>query len=118
MEDENPTPAPSDTNDLQAQYLWLRKQVLILLVLLIVVSGTLNIFLWRQLRYTQSDLAALQKQAEPMIAEYQQSMGPRMDDFVKKITEYGRTHPDFAPIMAKYQLGGTSAPPATAPPKK
>ena len=39
-----------------------------------------------------------------------------MDDFVNKITDYGRTHADFAPILAKYNLrpaGATGAPAAT-----
>ena len=47
-----------------------------------------------------------------MMAEYQKS-GPLMDEFTKKITEYGRTHPDFAPILAKYGLNTTS--PTSAP---
>ena len=42
-------------------------------------------------------------------------------DFVKKVAEYGRTHPDYMPILAKYGLkpgAATGAPPvaATAPP--
>jgi hypothetical protein len=52
-----------------------------------------------------------------MFAEYQKQSGP-MTDFVKKITDYGRTHPDFAPILAKYNLnkpaGATGALPAAA----
>ena len=37
-----------------------------------------------------------------------------MDDFVRKITDYGQTHPDFAPILAKY--GIKPAVPAAAAP--
>ncbi len=48
-----------------------------------------------------------------MIAEYQKVSGPLMSDFIKKITEYGRTHPDFAPVLAKYGIRLTNAPPAS-----
>ena len=27
-----------------------------------------------------------------------------MSDFVKKISDYGRSHPDFAPVLAKYGI--------------
>jgi hypothetical protein len=50
-----------------------------------------------------------------MFADYQKMSGP-YTDFLKKVTEYGRTHPDFVPILAKYNLkpaGATSAPAAT-----
>jgi len=36
-----------------------------------------------------------------------------MNDFVSRIKEYGRTHPDFAPVLAKYGLKPTA--PAAAP---
>jgi hypothetical protein len=83
--------------------------------------------LLRQWRTTSKDLAAIRPQATQMIAEYQKSSGPAMENFVKRITEYGHTHPDFVPVLAKYGLkpaAPTNAPPvkpaATAPaaPKK
>lgn len=106
MENDEPKPVQpeSNDNDLRAQYLALRKQVFTILVLLIVVSGTFNIFLWRQYRYTHADLQALRRQAGPMIAEYQRQMGPRMAQFIRQIEEYGQKHPGFKPILAKYGL--------------
>jgi hypothetical protein len=52
-----------------------------------------------------------------MVADYQRVSAPLMNDFVVKLTEYGRTHPDFAPILAKYNLKPTAATgvPAIAP---
>ena len=105
----------------------LRHLVVSILILVVVISGTLNIYLLRQWRSTSKDLAGIRPQATQMIAEYQKVSGPLMNDFVKKITEYGRTHPDFAPVLAKYGLkpaAPTNAPPAApapppaAPPKK
>ena len=91
------------------------------LILVIVISGTLNIYLLRQWRTASKDLAGIRPQAAQMIADYQRVSAPLMTDFVKKITEYGRTHPDFAPIMAKYNLkpaGSTGAAPATITPQQ
>ena len=101
--ENKPSPQPG-ANDLQAQYDALRHLVVSVLILVVVMSGTLNIYFLRQWRSTSKDLAAIRPQASQMITEYQKVTGPLMNDFIKKITEYGRTHPDFAPIMAKYGL--------------
>ncbi len=110
MDNLNPQPSlqPS-TNDLQAQYDALRHLVVSILILVIVISGTLNIYLLRQWRTVNKDLAGIRPQAAQMINEYQKVSGPLMTDFVKKLTEYGRTHPDFAPVLAKYNLKPTGA---------
>jgi hypothetical protein len=112
---DNKTPIQAGENDLQAQFDALRHLVTSTLILVIVVSGTFNIYLLRQWRTVSKELAQIRPQAAQIITDYQKS-GPMMDDFVNRITEYGRTHADFAPIMAKYNLrpaGTASAPPAT-----
>ena len=114
---DNKTPLPTGADNLQAQVNALRHLVVSILILLVVMSGTFNIYLLRQWRTTSKDLAGIRPQATQMIAEYQKVSGPMMTDFVKKITEYGRTHPDFAPILAKYGIKPaalTSTAPATA----
>ena len=113
---DNKIPLQAGDNDLQAQCDALRHLITSVLILVIVISGTLNIYLLRQWRTTSKDLAAIRPQAAQMIAEYQQKSGPLMNDFVNKITEYGRTHPDFAPILAKYNIKPVAATgvPATA----
>lgn len=104
-----------DVNELQAQYQWLRKQVQITLVLLIMVSGILTLFLQRQNKYAGLDLGSVR----PMIEDYTKNQGPLMDDFVKRLMEYGKSHADFAPIYKKYSLDQLNAAPgsATAPKK-
>ena len=118
---DNQTPVQSNANDLQTQLDGLRQLVVSILILVIVISGTLNIYLLRQWRTASKDLAGIRPQAAQMIAEYQKVSAPLMTDFVKKITEYGRTHPDFAPILAKYGLkpgGPPGAVPATPTPQQ
>jgi len=114
---ENKTPVQTDSGDLQAQYDALRQMIVSLMVLVVVISGTLNIYMLRQWRSASKDLTAIRPQATQMIAEFQKVSGPLMQDFVKKISDYGRTHPEFAPILAKYGLkAGTPAnPPSTSP---
>ena len=121
---DNKTPVQPDLGDLQAQHDALRHLVVSLMVLIVVISGTFNIYLLRQWRSTSKDLTAIRPQATQMIGEFQKVSGPLMQDFVKKITEYGRTHPDFVPVLAKYGLKSAtptnppSATPATTAPKK
>ena len=110
------TPVQADASDLRTQYDQLRQSIVSILILVIVISGTLNIYLLRQWQSSRKDLAAIRPQAAQMIAEYQKVSGPAMGDFVKKLTDYGRSHPDFAPILTKYNIrpaGATDAPPAS-----
>ncbi len=112
---DNKTPLQGGDNDLQAQCDALRHLVNSMLILVIVISGTFNIYLLRQWKTTSKDLAGIRPQAAQMFGEYQRVSAPLMNDFIAKMTEYGRTHPDFAPIMTKYNLkpaGATGAPPS------
>ena len=120
---DNKTSVQPDLSDLQPQYHALRHLVVSLLILVVVISGTFNIYLLRQWRSTSKDLTAIRPQAAQMIADYQKS-GPLMQDFLKKVTEYGRSHPDYAVVLTKYGLkpGAPNNPPpmtpTTAAPKK
>jgi hypothetical protein len=123
---DNKTPIQTGANDVQAQCDALQHLVVSILILVVVISGTLNVYFLRQWRTVSRDLAGIRPQAMQMIAEYQKVSAPLMTDFVKKVTEYGRTHPDFAPVLAKYNLkpaapaSATPTPPTSPPatPKK
>jgi hypothetical protein len=104
-----------ELSQLQSQVESLRSLVGSLLIFVIVVSGTLNIYFWRQYRVSKADLEAIRPQAAMMISQYTTNSGPAIDDLLRRIQEYGRTHPDFAPIIMKYQLNQT---PTGAPPAK
>jgi hypothetical protein len=111
---ETKSPIAGGDHDMQAQIDALRHLVMSILILVVVLSGTFNIYLLRQWRSVSKELAQIRPQAAQIINDYQKS-GPLMDDFLKKITDYGRTHPDFAPILARYRLSpsaATGAPPA------
>jgi hypothetical protein len=102
-----------ESEDLKQQCVCLQRQMTTLLLALVIVSSTLSVFLWRQVRYARRDLEALKPPAAQIIREFNQAR-PGMDTFLAKVTEYGRTHPDFAPILTKYRIPvATAAPPAT-----
>lgn len=113
------TPSPADPSQLQAQFEDLHHLVVSLLILVVVVSGTLSVFLLRQWRTTSKDLAAIRPGATQFISDYHKVGQQRMDAFLEKLKDYGRTHPDFAQILARYGITPSSpANPATPPTKK
>ena len=116
--------SPAAVNELRSQCESLRQLVSSLLVLLLVVSGTLNLFFWRQFKVTKGALDVERPQINQMVAEYNRGQGIAITNFLAKLVEFEKKNPDFSPILAKYgvPLGISGAPPATAapptPPKK
>ena len=106
----NPEPQTGTSQtELMDQIVALRHQVFTLLLALVVVSGTLTVYLYRQASVARKDLAAVKPQATQLIEAFKRDH-PTMDSFVKQLTAYGVTHPDFQPILRKYGI-----PPQTQP---
>lgn len=126
---DNPSPTSSTQSELrqlQEQYNSLQQLVSSLMLVLIVISGTLSIFLLRQYRFAKSEYDAIEPAATQVIAEVTNNYA-MSQELVRKLAEFGRTHPDFAPIIAKYRLNDalpkpgaalTNSLPATATSKK
>lgn len=96
----------------------LQHQMFTQLLALIIVSGTLTVYLYNQARLARKDIDLLNLQAGPAIKVVQQNQ-PAMVNFVNQLVVYGETHPDFRPVLLKY--GIVTPPPGTpvgAPPKK
>jgi hypothetical protein len=105
---------PGGTTDvaaLKAECENLRRLLVSALMLMIVVSGTLNLYLLRQVKYARTDLGGIAPAVNQMRAEYDKAR-PVMEQFIQRAQDFGRTNPDFAPILAKYNLkpGGAVAP--------
>lgn len=113
---ENKTPTQNEATELREQVESLRHLVGSMLILLVVVSGTFNIYLLRQWKTSKNDLAVFKPQAAGMIAAYQKNEQPAVENFIKKMVEYGQTHADFAPILNKYQIKAAPPPPGGASP--
>ena len=99
----------------------LKRQVFTLLVALIVVSGTVTVYLYRQASITGKDIDAIRPQAQQIIGAFNQNQS-LMVNFVNQLVEYGKAHPDFRPVLMKYgvapQTAVAPATPAVAAPKK
>ena len=92
------------TCDLRSQYESLRHLVVSILILVVVVSGTLSIFLFREFRNAGRELDNIKPSAQEFAMNYQKGDGPSVENFLLRIVDYGRTHPDFAPILKKYRI--------------
>jgi hypothetical protein len=114
----HPSPSQPDPNHLQAEVDSLRHLMVSLLVLLIVISGTLNVYLLRQWRSSQTELKTLRG----MVDQYNKEDLPQITNFVAKLTEYGQTHTNFVVILKRYGLDtlptNTAAAATARPPAK
>ncbi len=117
---ENKPPSPSEPSQLQAELDSLRNLVVSILVLLVVVSGTLTVYLARLAKTAGQELDSVRPQVNTMVAQYQQYLknaGPVQDKFIRDLTEYGSRNPDFVPILNKHGLkpAAGNAPSAPVP---
>jgi len=114
-----PTDNPSllsDSNSTSAEIVALKNQVFTLLVALIVVSGTLTVYLYRQVSLAGKDIA----QGQQLTAVLNQNEAA-VQNFVTRLVAYGEKHPDFVPVLKKYGIAPRPGVPAEAPapaPKK
>jgi hypothetical protein len=88
--------AESRVETLQGELQALRTLVTISLILLIVFSFCVNVFLFRQVAMARAQVT----QAELFIQGFNTT---EVADFWNKLSDFSRTHPDFAPIWAKYK---------------
>jgi len=91
------------TTDSNSEIAALRNQVFVLLIALIVVSGTLTVYLFRQASLMRKDIDGLKQQAVPIFTAYNQNKA-LIGSFESQLVAYGKTHPDFVPILAKYGM--------------
>jgi hypothetical protein len=102
--------------ELSEQITALRRQTATLLLALIIVSATLTGYLYLQARHTRQDIGAIKPQATQIIQAFTQN-APNIQAFVKQLAAFGATHPDFQPILKKYNIPMTAAAPVAAPKK-
>ncbi|TAK93173.1 MAG: hypothetical protein EPO07_18515 [Verrucomicrobia bacterium] len=77
----------------------LQNQVQTLMIALLVCSGVLLVFIWQQMRYAVRDRDTLTQMVQPVIQEK-----AFVEQFLQRALEYGKTHPDFMPVLNKYQI--------------
>jgi hypothetical protein len=105
---ESTSPSPAEISD---QICALRRQAFTLLLALIVVSGTLSIFLYRQASLTRRDIENFRPQATQVIKAFNLNR-PAIQTFVQQLAAYGQTHPDFQQqVLKKYGITPQSVAP-------
>ena len=104
------SPMASDTNANEGLQLQLTMQLLALVLL----GATLAFYLYIQQHRARFDLKVIKPPAVQLIGEFERDQ-PNVNAFIAKLSEYGRAHPDFAPIMQKYQIPTNLAAAAPAP---
>lgn len=116
----------SSPNDLVDQVANLQRQVFILLLVLLVVSGTLLAYFRYEDYISHKDTDSIKQQATQLInaynAENSQISQQGAEAFVNQLREFGGTHPDFAQqVLRKYgipPMQPTNAQAKPAPAKK
>lgn len=122
-----PTPSSSagasELTDLKATCAALESQTHTLRVVLLLVVGALTIFFWREAGYNGALATGMQPQIA-QISQFAAQLEKQGSSFEKqmqvlqgvaqRLADYGKTHPDYAQILAKYGIV-VSAAPAAAP---
>ena len=99
--------------DNNAEMAALKNQVFTLLVALIVVSGTLTVYLYRQVSLSNKDIAQSQQVLGIAVKK-----NDAVAAFVNQLAAYGQKHPEFVSVLRKYNIppgGIPTAPAAVAP---
>jgi hypothetical protein len=96
-----------ENNDTNSEIAALKNQVFVLLVALVVVTGTLTVYLYRQASIANKDF----DQNYKAFTQTQASI----NTFVERIVAYGEKHPDFVPVLKKYGIAPVPGIPANAP---
>jgi len=118
---ENRSVDQTELQELRTECQTLRQIVSALLVLVLLVTGALDIYLLRQWRMARAELQRRGPQITQFVAEYNRVSAPAIADFVKRLVDFSKTHPDFSPILARYNIKGdlaTGAQPASVTPAK
>jgi hypothetical protein len=104
---ENKIPGTSDLAELKTECADLRRQTTFLLAALVIVSLTLSAVLGLQAVRTKKELDILRPQVT-QIMDANKKEEPLIQNFASRLGEFGRSHPDFAPILNKYQIRPTA----------
>ena len=110
-EPENQNPESSEITELREQCENLNQQVRTLLYGLVVASIVLAAYLGLSARRADKELSVIRPQAQQL-----SEMGKREEvglrAFLGRLVEYSRTHPDFTPILEKYNVHAVKSPAA------
>ena len=94
---------PSQTTaleSLQQAYQSLRTLIDTVLMILLVLTWSVNIFLLKQLSLVRNEVAERQR----FVTEYEKNTVPLMSEFLTRLQGFTKTNPDFTNILHKYWM--------------
>jgi hypothetical protein len=94
-----------DTNSLASQVAALKNQVFLLMLALIVVTGTLVVYLGFQSHEIKKSL----NNAQTQVVTYKSKL-PAISNFLIELNGYANTHPAFRPILTKNNFDTNAVP--------
>src|ERR1051325_7024163 len=97
-------PTPRTDLSLQEQFEGVRQLTISALVLVLVIAGAFDLFLLRQYKNENAELAAAHANVDQFMSDWQKRQQPAIENFLQELTKYGQTHPDIGPILTKYSL--------------
>jgi hypothetical protein len=115
MNESETKPMPAFAEDSQRMGAALQGQLTTLLLAMVVLSGILTAFLYVQQRFAIQDRETNKQVVGQFVQVFRQQQKPSMDGIVEKLREFGRTNPDFVPILNKYGYGSPAATRSPAP---
>jgi hypothetical protein len=92
------TPARASGDPWQASYRSLRSVLLMVSFSLLIVTGSVFVFLLREVSATRQQV----KELTQHVAAYEKNSVPVMRQFRDRLIEFAKANPDFAPILSKY----------------
>ena len=102
-ESQNEVSTSPTPQDWQQECADLRKRVNFLLFALLVLSLTFTGLMVLQFRRASRDLEAMRPQASKIV-EVNRREAPAIENFITKLAEFSKAHPDFATNLARYNI--------------
>jgi hypothetical protein len=104
-----------DLEALRREYQSLRVLFQAVVVTMIVFTGSLTIFLWRQTSLLRRQVQASRPMVNQLANDYQKIGGPMVKSFLSELHGFSKTNPDFTPILTKYMSSPTNSPSPALP---
>ena len=104
----------ANDSDLLRELRTLRLAFHITLVSLIILSGSIGIYLFRQVSLLRRQVEQSARLATKLATDYNENVAPVAMEFERQLKEFAQTHPAFKQQIAKYYAPGTNSPPEAA----
>jgi hypothetical protein len=103
---------PDTMETLERDVRTLRLAVQIIVVSLVILSGSLGVYLFRQVSLLRRQVVASDRMARQMAHQFNVNMATQAAAIERQLLSFARTNPAFHAQIAKLYVANTAAPPA------